>query len=235
MSSIGWESLKAPDTNLAWSICSIEMSKNFFSSDMVVVPEIQEAHYFDLLVCFSKPNPKGIMDNVKKLWKKFPDYCLHGHIADLVKKPSPDVSEPSTNVKALVTACNNTVLADVDSSQSDTWESTSDGISKKIKIKLQGMSKEVINWSQLDEGDLVFNREVLDLEGRRTLFIITEVVYAENIHIEVSVDEKTEETTLDNNKKIPIAFSYMKFPIDKYGVLKQAKDTDVKITASFDV
>ena len=97
------------------------------------------------------------------------------------------------------------------------------------------MSKEVINWSQLDEGDLVFDREVLDLEGRRTLFIITEVVYAENIHIEVSVDEKTEETTLDNNKKIPIAFSYMKFPIDKYGVLKQAKDTDVKITASFDV
>ena len=86
MSSIGWESLTTPDTHLAWSICSIEMSKNFFSSDMVVVPDIDEAHYYDLLVCFSKPNPKGVISNVKKLWKKTPDYCLHGHISDLIKK-----------------------------------------------------------------------------------------------------------------------------------------------------
>ena len=224
MSSIEWKSMKVADIHIAWSLYSVELSKTFISSDMVVVPDIQEAYYFDLLTCFSKPNPKGVMNNVKKLWKKSPDYCLHGHIADLSRY---------VNIKALVNAI--TVKADVASSKSVMWETTSDGISKKIKIEHQGLSKENINWSQLDEGDLVFDREVLDLEGRRTLFIITEVVYAENIHIEVSVDEKTEETTLDNNKKIPIAFSYMKFPIDKYGVLKQAKDTDVKITASFDV
>ena len=233
MSSIGWESLKVPDTHLAWSICSIEMSKTFFSSDMVVVPDIQEAPYFDLLVCFSKPNPKGVMNNVKKLWKKLPDYCLHGHIADLVKKPTPGVSEPSTNVKALATACNNTVIADVDPFQSDTWKYSPE--SKRIKIKLHGMSKEVINWSTLDEGDLVFDREKLDLEGRRTLFIITEVVYAEKVDIEVLVDKTIKTTTVDINKKIPIAFSYMKFPMDKDGILKQARDTDVKLSASFEV
>ena len=111
MSSIGWESLKVPDTHLAWSICSIEMSKTFFSSDMVVVPDIQEAPYFDLLVCFSKPNPKGVMNNVKKLWKKSPDYCLHGHIADLSRYD---------NIKALFNAI--TVKADVASSKSVMWQ-----------------------------------------------------------------------------------------------------------------
>merc|ERR1712243_160932 len=145
--------------------------------------------------------------------KKTPDYCLHGHISDLIKKRT----------------------SDVETSQSDSWETISDGIKKQIKIQLHGMSKEVINWSQLDEGDLVFDREVLDLEGRRTLFIITEVIYAKKIQIQVSVDKETNETSFGKNKKIPIAFSYMKFPMDKHGVLKQAKDTDVKISASFEI
>merc|ERR1719419_1149220 len=188
MSSIEWKSMKVADTHIAWSLCSVELSKTFFSSDMVVVPNIQEASYFNLLACFSKPNPKGVMNNVKKLWKKSPDYCLHGHIADLSRYD---------NIKALFNAI--TVKADVASSKSVMWQTTSDGISKKIRIELQGLSKENIDWSQLDEGDLVFDREVLDLEGRQTLFIITEVIYAEKVSIEVSVDEKTEETTLDNN------------------------------------
>jgi len=222
MSSIEWKSMKVADTHIAWRLCSVELSKTFFSSfsDMVVVPNIQEASYFNLLACFSKPNPKGVMNNVKKLWKKSPDYCLHGHIADLSRYD---------NIKALFNAI--TVKADVASSKSVMWQTTSDGISKKIRIELQGLSKENINWSQLDEGDLVFDREVLDLEGRQTLFIITEVIYAEKvgINVSVSVDKGIKETTLDINKKIPVAFSYMKFPMDKYEILKQARDTDVKI------
>ena len=222
MSSIEWKSMKVADTHIAWRLCSVELSKTFFSSfsDMVVVPNIQEASYFNLLACFSKPNPKGVMNNVKKLWKKSPDYCLHGHIAELSRYDK---------IKALFNAI--TVKADVASSKSVMWETTSDGISKKIRIELQGLSKENIDWSQLDEGDLVFDREVLDLEGRRTLFIITEVIYAEKvgINVSVSVDKGIKETTLDINKKIPVAFSYMKFPMDKYEILKQARDTDVKI------
>ena len=230
MSSISWEDLKTSDTELAWTACSVEMSKSFFSSDMVVVPDILEANYYDLLVCFSKPNPKGnyIWDNISKFWKNKEDvdFILHGHISDLIKRPN-------TNIKALAQASKNTIAADIDPTQSDVWETKTDGIHKQIKIDFQGMSKEVINWAQFSEGDLVLERALFDLEGRRTLFIITEVVYAKKVSIEAIVDGKI--NTQESSGKIPIAFSYMKFPIDKFGILKQAQDTEVKISATFDI
>merc|ERR1719500_1935083 len=78
--------------------------------------------------------------------------------------------------------------------------------SKAVKIELGGLSKEVINWASLNEGDLIFK---IDLHGRKRLYVISEVVYASKTSIMVKVDgsERAERVSL----KIPVAFSYAKF------------------------
>ena len=229
MSGINWEKLKTPNMKLAWSLCSVDMSKHFFDAEMVVVPRIDEAPYFDLMVCFSKPNPKNIVKNVKNLITGDTDFTLQGHISDLIKKSTKD--EKGTNMKELLSACQNSIKADL-ARISETYSWENDSGNKSIDITLNNMSKEVINWSTLGEGDLVFDREILDLEGRRTVYVISEVIYAESVSINVSVEGESNAEILD--LKIPVAFSYTKFPIDKDGVLKPARDTEIKISATFE-
>ena len=125
-------------------------------------------------------------------------------------------------------ACKDTVKADVDKKTlSHEWESP-DG-NKVVKIKLGGLSREVINWASLKEGDLIFD---IDLHGRKRMYIISDVVYASKTSIMVRIDdsERSEEVSL----KMPVAFSYAKFPIDKHGELKQVIDErEIDIASTF--
>ena len=92
-----------------------------------------------------------------------------------------------------------------------------------------GLSKEVINWASLNEGDLIFK---IDLSGRKRIYVISEVVYASKTSIMVKVDgsEHAEKVSL----KIPVAFSYLKFPIDKNGELKQVIDeNEINVASTF--
>ena len=101
---------------------------------------------------------------------------------------------------------------------------------KAVKIKFDGLSKEVINWAPLNEGDLIFD---IDLSGRRRMYVISEVVYASKTSISVKIDgfeERAEKVSL----RIPVAFSVAKFPIDKNGVLKQVIDEkEIDIASTF--
>ena len=71
----------------------------------------------------------------------------------------------------------------------------------------------------------------LNLNGKRRLYVITEVVYATNTTIEVSVEGKEKKNEIKT--KIPIAFSYTKFPISSSGIMKAAVDTKIKKSAKF--
>ena len=51
---IKWNELVSTDPKAAWSLTSVEIAKEMFKSEMIVVPRIDEAPYFDLMVCFSK-------------------------------------------------------------------------------------------------------------------------------------------------------------------------------------
>ena len=100
---------------------------------------------------------------------------------------------------------------------------------KEIKIKFDGLSREVINWASLNEGDIIFN---IDLSGRRRIYIISEVVYASKTSISVKIDgnERFEKVNL----KIPVAFSYAKFPINQNGEIKQVIDEkDFNVASTF--
>ena len=129
-------------------------AKQLFYSQMIVVPKLNEAPFFDLMVCFTKPGNKTALEKVSNLIKGEYDFQLWGHLTDLIDKEG-------SNLGKTHLACKSTVKADVDQkSLSHEWESP-DG-NKVVKIKFEGISKEVIN--SLNEGDLVFD---FDLSGRR--------------------------------------------------------------------
>ena len=220
---IKWNELATTDPKDAWCLTSVEIAKEFFNSKMIVVPRLDEAPFFDLMVCFTKPGNKTAFEKVSNLIKGEYDFQLRGHLTDLI-----DRSEQGSNLGKTLKACQNTVKADVDQkSLSREWKSP-DG-NKVIKIKLDGLSKEVINWASLNEGDLIFD---LDLSGRKRIYIISEVVYASETSIMVKVGdtEKSEELSL----KIPVAFSYAKFPIDKNGELKQViNQMEIDVASTF--
>ena len=87
MSDISWDILDQVNLKVAWRLVSKDMSKSFFNSRMVTVPHIEEASFYDLMVCFTKKNT-GMLE---KLVKAGPEYHLHGHVADLVKAYTEDL------------------------------------------------------------------------------------------------------------------------------------------------
>ena len=220
---IKWNELVSTDPKKAWCLTSAEMAYWFFNSEMIVVPRLEEAPFFDLMVCFSKPGYKTALEKVSNFIKGEYDFQLRGHLTDLI-----DRSSEGSNLSKTLLACKNTVKADVDNkSLSHEWMSP-DG-NKVVKIKFDGISKEVINWASLNEGDLVFD---IDLSGRKRIYIISEVVYASKTSILVKVGDT--ERSENVSFKIPVAFTYAKFPIDKNGELKQViNEMDINVASTF--
>ena len=220
---IKWNELVSTDPKAAWSLTSVEIAKEMFKSEMIVVPKIDEAPYFDLMVCFSKSGNKTALEKMSNFLKGDYDFHLRGHLTDLI-----DSSSEGSNLDKVLLACKNSVKADVDQkSMTHEWKSP-DG-KKEVKIQFDGLSREVMNWASLNEGDLIFN---IDLYGRKRIYIISEVVYASKTSILVKIDgnERAEKVNL----KIPVAFSYAKFPIDQNGEIKQVIDEkDFTVAFSF--
>ena len=133
---IKWNDLTTTDPKEAWSLSSVEISKELFRSEMIAVPRLEEAPFFDLMVCFTKPGNKTAIDKLSNLIKGEYDFMLRGHLTDLIDQGS--------NLGKTLLACQNTIKADmVGESRSYEWKSP-DG-NKVINIKLDGLSKEVIN------------------------------------------------------------------------------------------
>ena len=197
---IKWNKLVSTDPKDAWCLASVEMAKEFFDNKMTVVPRLEEAPFFDIMVCFTKPGNKTAKRND----------------IDII-----DRKKQGTNLSKTLQACQNTITADIEGeSRSHEWKSPCGNA--VIKIKLDGLSKEVINWASLNKGDLIFDLDqifTLDLSGRKGIYIISEVVYASNTSIMVKIGDykKSERVSV----KIPVAFSYTQFPIDMHGKLKQ--------------
>ena len=191
---------------------------------MIVVLRLEEVPFFDLMVCFTKPGNKTAIEKVSNLIKGEYDFKLRGHLTDLINKSS----DQGSNLGKTRLACQNTVKADLDQkSLSHEWKSPDE--SKVVKIKFDGLSREVLNWASLNEGDLIFD---IDLSGRKRMYIISDVVYASKTSIMVKVDgsERAEKVSL----KIPVAFSYAKFPIDQNGKLKQVIDEkEINVSSTF--
>ena len=216
MPSINWNKLDSPNPIVAWSILAQEISDKFFSGTLLAVPAIEEAASFDLMVCFSK---------ISHFWQSTPTYRLIGHFMD--------ISAPAKNEMELMEVLRNPLKEDLNStSYSHTW--TDDNKSKTVTIKMSGLSKYELNWN-LKQGSLVIDCEKVDLSNG-SVYIISEVVYAEKVTIDVQVEknERSERKLMEVDVKIPVAFSYLKFPVDRNGVLLAAEKTKIKLDAVFE-
>ena len=222
MPDIAWDILKQVNLKVAWRLVAKDMSKAFFSSHMVVVPHIEEASFYDLMVSFTKEN----VGMLEKLAKVGPEYQLHGHISDLVRIQTED-GHPTTNMQELLYTCQHPSQEQIEiTSHRKTWEEGK----KSITVEMSGLTKYVTNWT-IGEGNLVIDNNVEDLQDITTIYIISEVIYAQKVCVEVEVGKASMSDEI--NKRIPVAFSYMKFPMDKMGVLQQAKNTKLNTSAEF--
>ena len=216
-----WDKLKTPDIKAAWSVSSYVLAKQLSSPEVLAeeylcVPRIEEAPYYDLMVCFSRPNPKSF----QKIFSKEFDFHLHGHLTDIVNN--------LIDYTKLLSLCRNPVAGDLNKTEYTFKEEYGD---KSIEIKLEGLTKEVLNWAGISKGQLVLNLEKVDLEGRRTVYMISEVIYASKVTIKASVGTESKTDTM--KRKVPVAFSYTKFPVTSDGVLQEAKDTELDRSATF--
>ena len=213
MPSIDWNKLNSPSAiDVSWSILAPEISDKFFSGTLIAVPNINDADYFDLMVCFSK---------ISYFWQRT-TFRLLGHFLDISAPARKD-----HNMNQLWDILRNPLKEDLNStSYSHTW---TDEKKKSISIRMTGLSKYEVNWN-IPHGSLALDCEKVDL-CNKSVYVISEVVYAEKVIIDVQVNKKN---IIEKRNKIPVAFSYLKFPVDDNGVLLAAKDTKLKFDAVFE-
>ena len=71
-SSISWDDLNEAHLKIAWRLVSKNIGKDLFDSSMIMVGNIGDANYYDILVCFVK--------------EQAAQYNLLGRLNSLVKK-----------------------------------------------------------------------------------------------------------------------------------------------------
>ena len=85
-----------------------------------------------------------------------------------------------------------------------------------IQIELNGLRKVVTNWT-VESGSLVLDLELKELNGIKFVYIIGEVIYSERVFMEMKLSDGNFADEISN---VPVAFSFMKFPVDKDGILQ---------------
>ena len=187
------------------SFCLPQVAKELFPG-LLAVPHLLQADFYDLMVCFTKC-PTNAIDKMARVG---PVYRLHGHIADLVATEETDIPE-------LVVMCKHPSQEDICLPNfSRTWTKGD----KAIMVKLGGLSKLVTNWT-ITEGKLVMDTSIKELAEAGKVYVISEVIYAETVIVEVDSKKTSEAVEM---KRIPVAFSYFKFPMSSGGVLQPGKD-----------
>ena len=96
---IKWNKLVSTDPKAAWSLTSVEIAKDLFNtSEMIVIPRIDEAPYFDLMICFSISGNKKALEKISNFLKG--DYDFDDLLTDLI-----DSSSEGSNLDKVLLAC----------------------------------------------------------------------------------------------------------------------------------
>ena len=193
--------MDGPFINQYWKRAAKEINKELFFPQMMVVPQIEEAPSYDLMMCFTKEK----LGTREKMSMVEPRYQLHGNISDLVKRSSEDES-PKINVGELLYNWQHSSKEEMEiTSYKRTWEGKRRGTS--FTLKMTDLTKFVTHLD-IGEGDLVIDtNKRASLQGIKTIYIINEVVYADTIRAEFKMANVYKYKL---NKRIPVAFSFKK-------------------------
>ena len=217
MAKIDWNILKDADVKIAWRLAADAMMADNIFPEMLVVHNIEDVPYFDLLVCFTKKQ-SGFLDRLIGS----SEYHLQGHITDLVKR----VGNPKTDLKNLMEMCSDIRKEKpMVEGYMNNWHSGK----KAIKVEMKDISKEAVNLS-IKDGNVVLDTFKDSLKSIDSIYIISEVIFAERVQITVNVGYQTKRKIFE---RIPVAFSYKRFPVDNKGVLHEADVSRVDTAADF--
>ena len=220
-----WKQLQsASNLKTSWSIVSDELGRYISSAEglgeeVIAVPRIEEAAYYDLMVCFSKFKAHRFVLPFSQDY----DFHLHGHMTDIMGELA--------DHKKLLECCKNPSTGDLNKEKLE-FSAHDKGGEKKITITLDGLKKKVVNWAGISSGQLIIDTDKVDLEGRRILYIITEVIYANKVSVSSKVGSDVKEEAMSTSG-VPVAFSYTKFPVDKEGIIKEARNTTLNRSRTF--
>ena len=213
MFEINWDLLGETNLKVAWRLIAELLSRNCFPG-MTPVPKMEEACNFDLMVCFTEDASEEKLQ-------------LHGHIADIARIYEAD-GHPNTNMAELLYICSHLTKEELEiTSNRSHWQEKD----KSILVEMSGLIKQIVDFSSVSEGSLVIDKTINGLEDVKNIFIISEVIYASYIKVEVDVDGFTLSDEI--NKIVPVAFSYKKFQVDEIGVLKSATSDDDDFDLNF--
>ena len=207
---INWGELEDPDVKLGWKLCRTSINHHFFDGSMVVipVPMLQEADEISLMTCFTKPDVELDPQFLNQ------DFDIQGKFADLVLTTNNEEGRTSHMDKL------SEVVPEIEEFQPkvEAYCFQNADFTKSVEIDFTNLTKEKVDLTDFDKGHVVFNMDKLDMGGRRRLYVIHEVIYAEGLHIQVTVDGQSGHKRV-NDRKMPVAFSYTKFEIYTTGVL----------------
>jgi len=212
--------LRSHDVATAWRLIRLEVAREAFPG-LIVVPHLFEADFYDLMVCFTKCPSSNLRNKIAGARAKVEaSYRLHGHIADLLV-PS------KTNMEELLQMC--TFPKREEMSKSTFAKKWVEGMGS-VTLKLIGLTKLVTSWTTKEGGIVVDTKRFPWLQNAKKLYIVSEVVFAKTVSIEVINNEWREARQL---RDIPVAFSYFKFPLTKKGVLRRRQENPVDTEADF--
>jgi hypothetical protein len=216
MATVDFSDVEESYMKSIWDEIAPNLSKLVFNNKMVVIRNLEDVKLFDLFICFVK-DAKGL------LGKK--EYALIGHICDLIKTTGPP---PGTNLNLLLKTCSNLIKEDVCENFQYNWKKDGDAIT----VDIQGMNKYVINWAIYNK-QLVLDKSLDLIKPLKTIYLINEVVYADNVSLNVKFGGGKIKKEDIITTRTPLAFSYNKFPVNSEGVLGPAIKNKVDPSADF--
>ena len=201
VSEIDWDLLGETNLKVAWRLVANLLGKDCFPG-MLAVPNIEEANFFDLMMCFMEDDQLDLNGN---------EFKICGHVVDVARVYEED-GFPCTNMSELLYACSHLPNEELEITSKRSYWSHDD---KTILIEMSGLTKRIIDWTNFSEGSLVVDKTV---SGLKSIYIISEVIYADYLKVEVNVGGFTLSDEI--KKSIPVAFKYKKFAVNSLGVLK---------------
>ena len=220
-SEIDWDLLGETNLKVAWRLVSRLLGQDCFPR-MLVVPNIEEANYYGLMACFITDSGLD-----KELASDEPEFKLKGHIVEVSRVYKED-GKPNTNLVELLNACSHLFKVKVELSCRRCYWQNDD---KTILVEMSGLVKHVVDWSYINHGSLVIDKSIDGLEQVNNIYIISEVVYANLLKVEVNVGGLTISDEI--TKKVPVAFKYTNFTVDRLGVLRTKKLTKLHYNSFF--
>lgn len=213
--------LNTIDTELSWELCRADIVSQLLGHEAFGIPFLDESHLFE---------PFAVCGKVKVRGKKYLKYF--GRLPDLIcpcQHPTQFYQTPKRVDDNEITQGSGPICQDFVYRVSN----KKDCIKKGIKVRLTGLKCYDVQMT-MNVGDLRLDFEKFPhLKGVQKLFVIYQTFYTETMSVSVTIGEsrlrgkflETENKKFCHEKRMPIAFSVDKFPVNRDGVIGKKVDT----------